>query len=181
MPISQTRMLNLIKAIDAYSTTLRSLTSFISHTAATIQPNAPADFLLTAITNIQQFAALSSVPQNLLTCVAEEKAHFKLNAARNERHALRAKKKRLAAQKPTSNQPPQLPAPNLETQILSDIQLAALGIDFALSNHKLQINRFYLEQGLPVPYPDHLDNSIPLTDDHKRHLNLPVETDDSIF
>lgn len=182
MPISQSRMLNLIKAVDAYSSTLHSLTSFISSTASAIPPDPPPAILLSAITNIQQFAALAAVPQSLLTCVAEEKAHFKLNAARNERHARRAKRKRLAQRDLSPNLPPipshQL-APANSPAILSDIELAKLGVDFTLSGHKIEINNFYLEQGLPAPYPDQHDNSIPLTPDHKRHLGLPVEDDDS--
>lgn len=180
MPISQTRMLNLIKAIDSYSSTLHALTRFISNTASAIPPNPPPDMLLSAISNIQQFAALSTVPNDLLTLVAEERAHFKLNAARNERHALRAKKKRLA-HSPRSM--PQIPQQHFAptSSPLSDIELARLGVDFVLSGQKLEINQFYLEQGLPAPYPDHLDNSTPLTDDHKRHLGLPVESDEDIF
>lgn len=179
MPITQSRMQNLIKAVDSYASTLHALTRFISETASAIPPEAsPAD-LLTAITNIQQFSALSTVPQDLLTLVAEEKAHFKLNANRNERHARRARLKRKGLAKPAQLPPIPSVTTSGEMPLLSNVELARLGIDFVLSGHKIKMNEQHKEWGMPIPYPDIHDNSIPLTDEHKRHLGLPTESDDA--
>lgn len=179
MPITQSRMLNLIKAADAYASTLHSLTRFISDTASAIPPDAPSDTLLTALQNIQQFSALSTIPQDLLTLLAEEKAHFKLNATRNERHARRAKLKRQGLFTPQSLPPIPSPTTSKQMPLLSDIELARLGVDFGLTEQKLKMNEQHKEWGMPIPYPDVFDNSIPLSDEHKRHLKLPVESSDS--
>lgn len=181
MPISQSRMLNLIKAIDAYASTHHTLTKFIADTATAIPPQPSADILLTALQNIQQFAALSAVPQHLLTIVAEEKAHFKLNAARNERHARRSKLKRQGLR---PAQLPAQPAPPAQTEFipLSDVQLARQGLDIGLAAHKLKINQDWEALGQRAPFPD-IYNDEPLTLDHKIHLGLakPEDFDTDLF
>jgi hypothetical protein len=181
MPIKQERMLILLEAADAFSTTLRAASTFISDTASTITPETPRETLLQAIHNIQQYFSLASIPHRYIEAIAEEKAHFKLNKTRNERHARRSKLKRLGL-KPT-----QLPNPNpprsSETITLSDVELAKHGHDAQLTNHKLQINAQYREARMTEPYPDVYDTSIPLTLEHQIGLGLiaPPESDDSLF
>lgn len=181
MPIKQERILILLEAADAFSTTLRAASTFISDTASTITPETPRETLLEAIHNIQQYFALASIPYRYVEAIAQEKAHFKLNRARNERHARRSKLKRLGL-KPTP-----LPQPNppraSETITLSDLELARHGHDAQLTNHKIQINAEHRAAHMPEPYPDVYDNSIHLTLEHQIGLGLiaPPESDDSVF
>lgn len=65
-------------------------------------------------------------------------------------------------------------------KVLSDKQLAQYG-DMDLAGHKLEINKFYESLKQPAPYPDYYDDSIPLAPEHKRHLQIPVDEDDSLF
>ena len=125
MPIKQKRITTLLEAADAFSSTLRAATTFINETAAALSPDSDRETLLTAIQNIQQYFALTSIPHRLIEAIAEEKAHFKLNKTRNERHARRSKLKRQGfTQKPL----PALPTPQ-QPVTLSDVELAKLGYD----------------------------------------------------
>lgn len=164
MPIKQERMLTLLEAADAFSTTLRAASAFINETASAITPDSDRETLLTAIQQIQQYFALTSIPHRLLEAIAEEKAHFKLNRARNERHARRSKLKRAGLRPAT----PALPAPPTFQQHppLSDIELARQGYDDSLTSKKIEINAVHRASNLPEPYLDPYDNSIPLLPDH---------------
>lgn len=182
MPIKQERMLTLLEAADAFSTTLRAASTFINETASTITPDSDRETLFQAIHNIQQYFALATIPHRFIEAIAEEKAHFKLNRTRNERHARRSKLKR-AGLKPVS-----LPSPSHKSAVepitLSDMDLAKLGHDSTLTTHKLKINADHAAMNLPEPYLDPYDNSTPLTLEHQIGLGLiaPADlSDDSLF
>lgn len=173
MPIKQERMLTLLEAADAFSNTLRAATTFINETAATITPDSDRATLLQALHNIQQYFALSSIPHRLIEAIAQEKAHFKLNRARNERHARRSKLKRQGfEQKPLPN----VPTPRESQPIaLSDLELARQGHNAALTSQKIAINQLHKDHNMPEPYADVYDDS-PLLPDH-----TTPQSDDSLF
>ncbi len=68
--------------------------------------------------------------------------------------------------------------PYRKVQVLSDEQLAQY-MDLELAENKMKINKFCESVKMPAPYPDPLDDSVPLSDDHKRHLGLPIDDDDA--
>lgn len=213
MAISQTRMLALIKIADDFKSQLLFFNRTISSAIRDLPPSpTPADLLSTIqqIQNINNSLTLSPIA---LETLATEKAHFKQNAARNARMALKARLKRgqdlehvaprstapdaislrapkdfetffdkstktaLPRQAPTTQIYSGAAAPYSQIAPLPDDQLP----DLNLANHKIEINNFCKKRNAPEPYPDPYDDSIPLTLDHKIHLGLPIDEDDSLF
>lgn len=185
MPIKQERMIALLSAADSLSQTIKNAATFVSTTASAIPPSPSPDELLTALQAIQSYMALISIPHQHLEAIATEKAHFKLNEARNKRHAARARRNRtsspLPAPTPTTAPPNTSPPNTSQPAILSDIELARLGVDFAMADQKMAINEYHSARNMVIPYPDPYDDSVPLTDEHKRYLGLPVETSKTLF
>lgn len=220
MAISQTRMLALIKIADDFKDQILSLNRLISSTIRELPPSPSPAELLATIQMIQNINNGISLSPQALEILATEKAHFKQNATRNSRMAMKARLKRAQGddrsldaipprhtapasisrhvpagydaffQKSTagaiSTTPQQTQiftgaaAPFSQIRIWSKEEMERYG-DTELAGHKFQINKFYEENKMPSPYPDPYDNSIPLADEHKRHLGLPVEEDDSSF
>jgi len=207
-------MLALIKIADAFKDQLLFQTRLISSTIRDLPPNpAPAD-LLAAIQTLQHLANATTLDPNALELLATEKAHFKLNATRNNRLAAKARIRRgqdadqLGRTAPASIQrhvtagydeffqkstagaipkteiskPPFTGAAAAynTTRLLSDEELAK-HTNIELAEQKIEINKFHTDMNMPEPYPDVYDDSIPLSDDHKRHLGIPTPPSSSLF
>lgn len=213
MAITQTRMLALIKIAEDFKNNILTTNRLISSAIRDLPPSpTPAD-LLSTIQHIQNINNSLSFDPHALQTLADEKAHFKQNAARNTRMALKARLKRsdstelhnpqttaplaigakiphnfdhifktstenaMPKPAPTTKIYPGAAAPYSQIVLLPDDQLP----DLNLANHKIEINNFCKKRNSPEPYPDPYDDSIPLTLDHKIHLNLPTDNDDSLF
>lgn len=193
MPISQSRMLSLIQTADSFKAELFLLTSTISSTIQELPPAPTLAQTLECIQTIQTAIASSRLDPKALDNLASERAHFRANASRNTRMALKAKIKRgqnleeipsrttaplqiNAKISPLTKhlQAKPLPAP---PTLLPDSELP----DFVLANHKIEINKFYSDRNCAEPYPDPYDDSTPLSLDHKIHLNLEPDGDGGIF
>lgn len=214
MAITQTRMLALIKIADEFKDQLLFTNRTIASIFSDLPANpSPAD-LLSAIQSFQSIAQSITLNANALEILATEKAHFKLNATRNARHAARARQKRGSDSRPANTAPDMLgrhvpdgygqffqkstagaiPVPQSQrarftgatavyNQVtpISDAELAKIH-DEELANQKIKLNKLAEASNMPEPYPDWADSSVPLSDDHKRALGLPVaEDDDSLF
>lgn len=211
MAISQSRMLALIKIADDFKTQLLSTNRAVLDLIRALPIQPTPEELLTTIQAVQHLHLQLSLSPQALEILSTERAHFKLNSQRNTRQMLRARKKRgldLDYAPPRNTAPQTLttkgessysaffdkPAQKLFTgaaaqyntvKTLSDAdlsaQLASIGIDMKLVEHKIAMNNQHKEWNMAIPYPDPYDDSIPLSDDHKRHLGLPVDDDDSPF
>lgn len=210
MAITQTRMLALIKIADDFKTQLLSTNRTVLDIirALPIQPS--PEELLSTIQSIQHLHLQLTINPQALEILSTERAHFKLNQRRNTRQMLRARKKRgldLDNAPPRNTAPHAItvkesnystffdkPDQKLFTgavaqyntvKPLSDAdlsaQLASIGIDMKVVEQKIAMNAQHKEWNMAIPYPDPYDDSIPLSDDHKRHLGLPVDDDDSPF
>lgn len=222
MAITQTRMLALIKIADDFKDQLLFFNRTISSAIRDLPPAPTFDELLATIQSVQNICNTMSINPNALEILATEKAHFKQNATRNSRMAMKARLKRsggddrsLEAIPPRHTAPASIarhiPAgyetffqkstasaihttPQQQTEIysgvaapyskigkveiLSDEQLNKL-TDMKLAAHKQEINAFCASHKMPPAYPDPYDDSIPLANEHKRHLGLPVDDDDA--
>lgn len=206
-------MLALIKIADNFKDQLLFINRTIHSVFSEIPPNPSPVELLSAIQAFQTIAQEITINSNALEILATEKAHFKLNAARNARHAARARQKRGSETRNANTAPdmlgrhvpesyerffqkstvgaipvPQTPRARFtgatavynKVSILSDEDLAKIH-DEELSAQKIKLNKIHKEANMPEPYPDWGDNSVPLTDEHKRALGLPVDSDDALF
>lgn len=182
MPITQNRMIALLAAAQAARTSLKNAANFTRELSSSITPETPAPDLLSALQAIQSYMALLSLSPEHLETIATEQAHFKLNAARNTRHAARARKKRA---KHSPHAPAALPSspsidPYLQPAPMSDADLSS-HINIELCLHKKKINELYAELGQPAPYPDIYDDSQALAPDHALHLGLPTHAPAALF
>jgi len=220
MAITQTRMLALIKIADDFKDQLLFINRTISSTIREIPPAPTFDDLLSAIQALQNINNSITINPNAMEILATEKAHFKQNATRNSRMAMKARLRRatgddkdscleLASPRNTApasisrhvpagyeaffekstagaiNPAPQqtqhytgAAAPFSKVEILSDEQLSDF-TDIKLASQKVEINKFCESKKMPPYYADVYDDTVPLADDHKRYLGLPVESDDS--
>ena len=94
MAISQTRMLALLKISSDFKDLLLSTHRNISDTIRALPPRPTPDELLSAIQAIQSITNLITINPQALEILANENAHFKLNAQRNMRQMLRTRAKR---------------------------------------------------------------------------------------
>ena len=202
MAITQTRMLALIHAGETFRDQILSSNKFVRTLIQSLPSDATQAQTLQTLQDIQQYFAMMSISPEALNTLATEKAHFRANARRNERHAAHARRKRGASDTFTSARstapdtispsvPPDLHQyfnikPDLQPQtvhkptgIVAQQQWTAADI---LIDQKIKINKLYRDTNQPEPYPDFADETVPLTPDHLRALNLPVpESDDSLF
>lgn len=202
MAITQTRMLALIHAGETFRDQILSSNKFVRTLIQSLPPNASQSETLQVLQDIQQYFAMMSISPEALNTLATEKAHFRANARRNERHAAHARRKRGASDTFTSARStapdtisPSVPEnlsqyfnikPDLAPQvvhkptgIVAQQQWTAADV---LIDQKIKINKLYRETNQPEPYPDFADETVPLTPDHLRALGLPVpESDDSLF
>lgn len=94
MAITQNRMLSLIHIADEFKSTLFYTQQFIQDTIKELPKNPSNSDLLSALQSIQQYSAAISFSPAAIENLANEKAHFKLNARRNERSAHSQRRKR---------------------------------------------------------------------------------------
>lgn len=198
MAISQNRMLELIRIADAFKTKLFETRANIETLAKEVPADATPKQLWDFIASIQLLAHTITVAPNDIETLSVEKAHFKLNATRNAREAKRQRLRRgLNTEVPISRSTApdsikvkladtkfeyitrELAQPKRHAPLTNDALLA--GIDEALANQKLEINKLYREKNMKEPYEDFLDDSVPLHPDHRRALGLPVEDDGELF
>lgn len=202
MAITQTRMLALIHAGETFRDQILSSNKFVRTLIQSLPPNTSQSETLQVLQDIQQYFAMMSISPEALNTLATEKAHFRANARRNERHAAHARRKRGASDAYASSRStapdtisPSVPEnlsqyfnikPDLAPQtvhkptgIVAQQQWTAADI---LIDQKIQINKLYRDTNQSEPYPDFADETVPLTPDHLRALGLPVpESDDSLF
>ena len=202
MAITQTRMLALIHAGETFRDQILSSNKFVRTLIQSLPPNASQSETLQVLQDIQQYFAMLSISPEALNTLATEKAHFRANARRNERHAAHARRKRGASDTFTPSRStapdtisPSVPEnlsqyfnikPDLQPQvvhkptgIVAQQQWTAADV---LIDQKIKINKLYRDTNQPEPYPDFADETVPLTPDHLRALGLPVpESDDSLF
>ena len=202
MAITQTRMLALIHAGETFRDQILSSNKFVRTLIQSLPSDATQSQTLQVLQDIQQYFAMMSISPEALNTLATEKAHFRANARRNERHAAHARRKRGASDTFTSARStapdtisPSVPEnlsqyfnikPDLQPQvvhkptgIVAQQQWTAADV---LIDQKIKINKLYRETNQPEPYPDFADETVPLTPDHLRALGLPVpESDDSLF
>jgi hypothetical protein len=201
MAITQTRMLALIHAGETFRDQILSSNKFVRTLIQSLPANATQAQTLQTLQDIQQYFAMMSISPEALETLATEKAHFRANARRNERHAAHARRKRGASDAYTStrstapdtispavpaalhqyfNIKPELqPEPRKATGIVGMQQWTAADV---LIDQKIKINKLYRDTNQPEPYPDFADETVPLHPDHLRALGLPTpESDDSLF
>lgn len=147
MAISQSRLISLIAAADDYRQALFSLKEqafALSRNVRerTISPSAALDGLLI---ELQQVESRLKFPIQSTATLAEERAHFRSNAKRNESAAKRAKRKRREAG--MKEMPPTrlglMVQPNLQpgqTQFVSAINTKSLDaeVEAALAEQRLK-------------------------------------------
>lgn len=199
MAITQTRMLELIRIAEDLKRKLLETRANIEELTKDLPAVPTIAQAMDTIKSLQFLAHHISVAPRDLEILATEKAHFKLNATRNAREAKRQRLRRgqnpESAPQPKSTAPAsihvklsdtkyeyitrELAPPKQQAPMTNDALIA--GIDETLAAQKLEINKFYREMGQPEPYADFLDESVPLTNEHRRHLGLPVEDDEGPF
>jgi|688.fasta_scaffold23911_26 hypothetical protein len=109
MAISQTRMLALLKISSDFKDLLLSTHRNISDAIRALPPQPTPDELLSTIQTIQAITNLITINPQALEILANENAHFKLNAQRNTRQMLRNRAKRHATPTPYKLLPGEAP------------------------------------------------------------------------
>ena len=204
MAITQTRMLALIHAGETFRDQILSSNKMVRTLIQSLPPNATQAQTLQVLQDIQQYFAMMSISPEALNTLATEKAHFRANARRNERHAAHARRKRGASDTftparstaPTTISPSVPPdlhkyfniKPELEPQVVHKptgiVAYQQWNDADVLIDHKIKINKIHADMNMKEPYNSDaiFDESVPLDPDHYQFLGLPrPETDDSIF
>jgi hypothetical protein len=204
MAITQTRMLALIHAGETFRDQILSSNKFVRTLIQSLPPNATQAQTLQTLQDIQQYFAMMSISPEALNTLATEKAHFRANARRNERHAAHARRKRGASDTFTSARstapdtispsvPPDLHKyfnikPDLEPQVVHKptgiVAMQQWNEADVLIDQKIKINKIHADMNMKEPYNSDaiFDESIPLDPDHYQFLGLErPESDDSIF
>lgn len=173
MPITQSRMIALIAAADELKDGVLAARRFIGDTLKALPANPTREEALGALQGFQQYLDQFIIPAATFDLLANEKAHFRANAARNARHARRAAAKRSGAPKahtaptaigtaPSAGQRPALPASHT---LLSPLALA-----------KLSINETCAACNMPPEFsPAELHDDAPLAPHKRAMLGLEAE------
>jgi hypothetical protein len=208
MAITQTRMIALIRIADNLKNQLLTLQSALSDTYTTLPPNPTTSDFLYALQTIQNIKNSISIPPADLETLADERAHFKLHASRNDRLAKRARQRRTgepstasltAPDKITSRPGPFAlstaisPRPAKNPQQLTGAArpystIRPLSAD-ELSTHinmdlvaqKLAINAQHARYNMPEPYADPYNDAEPLLPEHGGTPETESAPDDSLF
>lgn len=192
MPITQSRMIRLIRTADLFKDHILSAQHFVTEICRELPPAPTHEELLTAIQTIQLYFAQLSFPPAEIDNLSAERAHFAANATKNNRQTLRAQNKRPARQHnstaPETMQKPlnaaqaiarELPPPK-PSPILAVARIATIVEEQkTLSQHKLDYNAIAQRFKMPKPYADPYDDTTPLLPEHGGPA--PDGDEDSVF
>lgn len=207
MPITQIRMVRVIRAADLFKNSIIAAKNFVSEQCSGLGPDCTREETLAALQAIQFYFVNLSLPLGELENLAAERAHFAQNAVRNNRQANRERTKRAPAGTVARSTAPdtmdktrsEWTALALDRIIPKPSAQGAEGLNMAnvmrsanqppaskpedektLAEHKLDYNRIAGQFNMPIPYPDPYDDSQPLLPDWGGQVGEDADSD-SIF
>jgi hypothetical protein len=160
MAITQSRMIELIRIADALTTTILFHKEQIYSIITALPQDLPRDDLISAVRSIQTLTHSLSISPSHLNTLAAERAHFKLNARRNDRIAKKARQRRGVALDAISATAPQ----SLTSKPTPQPDLPA--IVHSLSSRKIEINKIHKKFNMPEPYSNPHNDTEPLLPEH---------------